>query len=197
MWAPFTCEISLVISYEIFSHVKCHMWFYVKSFHMWNVTCNFMWNPFTCEMSHVISCEIFSHVKFHIRSHNFTCYHMISHEITCVNSCGFFVRVICKSRTTLKIKGEKYQGGILRFLILYPIYQIQWISRLNAVFGFKILQSAPLMTIKLKYFTKHGMVTFYNILTIILKISSHHTLRCFNLISLLEQITTDKAIQFW
>ena len=45
-------------------------------------------------MSHVISCEIFSHVKFHIRSHNFTCYHMISHEITRVNSCGFFVRDI-------------------------------------------------------------------------------------------------------
>jgi hypothetical protein len=45
-----------------------------------------------------------------------------------------------------------------------------------------------LMTIKLKYFTKHGMANFYNILTIILKISSHHTLRCLYLISLLEQI---------
>jgi hypothetical protein len=91
MWTPFiiTCENSLVISCEIL----CHMWFHVKSFHMWNVTCDFMWNPFICEISHVISCEIFSHVKFHIRSHNFTCYHMISHEITRVNSCGFFVRL--------------------------------------------------------------------------------------------------------
>jgi hypothetical protein len=119
MWNRFSCEISLVISCEILSHVKCHMWFHVKSFHMWNVTCDFMWNlshvkchmwfhvksfhmwnvtcdfmwnPFICEISHVISCEIFSHVTFHIRSHNFTCYHMISHEITRVNSCGFFVR---------------------------------------------------------------------------------------------------------
>ena len=40
----------------------------------------------------MISCEILSHVKCHIRSHNFTCFHMTSHEITCVNSCGFFVR---------------------------------------------------------------------------------------------------------
>ncbi len=119
MWNPFTCEMSHVISPEIISHVKfhmwfhvksfhmwnvtcdsceilphvkCHMWFHVKSFHMWNVTCDFMWNPFICEISHVISCEIHSHVKCHIRSHNFTCFHMTSHEITCVNSCGFFVR---------------------------------------------------------------------------------------------------------
>jgi hypothetical protein len=78
MWNPFTCEMSHVFSREILSHVKCHMWFHVKSFHLWNFTCDFMWNFFTCLF------------KFHIRSHNFTCYHMISQEITRVNSCACF-----------------------------------------------------------------------------------------------------------
>ena len=48
MWIPFTYEISLFTSCEIF-----HMWnftfllLYIKSFLMWNFTCNYMWN-FTC-----------------------------------------------------------------------------------------------------------------------------------------------------
>jgi hypothetical protein len=73
-----------------------------------------MWNPFICEISRVISCEIVSHVKFHIRSHNFTCYHMISHEITCVNSCGFFVRVLSffcswiQNNTIRQCKNNRY-----------------------------------------------------------------------------------------